>query len=306
MKLIKLILFFSLFNLLSCSDDSGLTQNTPVIPIENLTGTGFFEYSDYSPFNGKLLKIYYHIPENSDTNTEIVFAFHGNGRNAKDYRDAMILKSNQYNFIIIAPEFSYSNFPGGDKYNLANVYVDGDNPTPSTLNDEDEWTFSVVEPLFDYFKNLQNNSSLKYHIFGHSAGGQFVHRFLMFKTNTRTDKVIISAPGWYTCTDYSATFPYGFSNSILENISLENLFDNNLTLLIGDLDNDPNASALRHNEYADAQGLNRFDRANYFFNKANEIAVDSNIIFQWSLVINQGADHSFTTASDKAADLIFN
>ena len=84
------------------------------------------------------------------------------------------------------------------------------------------------------------------------------------------------------------------------------MFDNNLTLLIGDLDNDPNASALRHNEYADAQGLNRFDRANYFFNKANEIAVYSNIIFQWSLEINQGADHSFTTASDKAADLIFN
>ena len=72
----------------------------------------------------------------------------------------MISKANQYNFIVIVPEFSNTNFSGGDTYNLENVFIDGDNPSASTLNPEEAWTFSVIEPLIDYIKqNLNNNSS---------------------------------------------------------------------------------------------------------------------------------------------------
>ena len=36
------------------------------------------------------------------------------------------------------------------------------------------------------------------------------------------------------------------------------------------------------------------------------MSANNNLEFQWNIEINAGADHSFTMASNKAADLIFN
>ena len=67
----------------------------------------------------------------------------------------------------------------------------------------------------DFIKQNLNNTTPKYQIFGHSAGGQFVHRYVMYKPNARYDKIIASASGWYTETDLNISFPYGFMESPL-------------------------------------------------------------------------------------------
>ena len=46
------------------------------------------------------------------------------------------------------------------------------------------------------------------------------------------------------------------------------LLSKELTILIGENDNDPNDSGLRRNSIVDQQGVNRFTRANYFYNLA--------------------------------------
>ena len=78
------------------------------------------------------------------------------------------------------------------------MYVDGDNPTTNTLNNENEWSFSIIEPLFDSVKSSLSLENDKYNMFGFSAGAQFVHRFIQFKPNARFDKVVAGAAGWYT------------------------------------------------------------------------------------------------------------
>ena len=294
-----------LVTLVACSSDPEVLNEASVLNNQT-TGTGFFIYTGYQPIQDKPIKVYYHIPQNINPNTPIVFVFHGDGRNAKDYRDATISKANQYNFIVIATEFSIANFPTGDAYNLGNVFVDGDNPTASTLNPEAAWTFSIIEPLFDFVKESLSNLSTKYQIIGHSAGGQFAHRFVMFKPNGRFDKVVASASGWYTVTDFSVKFPYGFKDSPLENSSLSSLFDKQLIVQIGSLDNDANAPALRHNSFADAQGLNRFTRANYFFEKAQSLSLSNNLEFNWQFYTNLNVGHDFKPAIENAADIIFN
>lgn len=70
--------------------------------------------------------------------------------------------------------------------------------------------------------------------------------------------------------------------------------------------NDPKAPGLKHKQYADAQGLNRLDRTQHFYNIASELAVTNNIQFQWEFYINERADHNYEVASQDAADLIFN
>ena len=68
---------------------------------------------------------------------------------------------------MVAPEFSAELFPG---YNLGNVFRDGENPRRNGLNDEGEWTFSAIEPIFDEIKRRTGNTGERYYIFGHSAG----------------------------------------------------------------------------------------------------------------------------------------
>jgi pimeloyl-ACP methyl ester carboxylesterase len=302
---ILILIIITLFY--SCS-----SKNDGLIGLDNFTelnsqseGSGTFPFV-YNSNTNKSLDVYCHIPENSDSRTPIVFLFHGNNRNANEYRNSLVAKANLYGFILLVPEFTTTQFPGGDGYNLGNVFTDGDNPSASSLNNESEWAFSVIEPLFTYAIQNLNNQSSKYHIIGHSAGAQFAHRFLFFKPLARIDKMVASAAGWYTTLDLETNFPYGINASPLEEINFSLLFSKQLTILVGSNDNDPNSSALRHNSIVDLQGLNRLDRAISFYNNAQSKAADLNVNFEWDFVINPNEDHNYLIAVSKASDIIFN
>ena len=297
------LLIFAAF-IISCDPaGSSFSPNPePIIPAEINVGNGMFIFS----FNNIDVEVFYHVPVSYSSSSKIVFGLHGGSRDAEGLRDNMIQKSIDYNFILIAPKFSSSNFSLGDGYNLGNVYVDGDNPTTSTLNDENEWSFSIIEPLFDSVKSSLSLESEKYNLFGFSAGAQFVHRFIQFKPDARFDKVVAGAAGWYTVPDNSIPFPYGYDNSILISTNLSNLLSSDLHIQVGALDNNPNSAGLRHNEYADAQGLNRVTRAVHFFETGQNIAESSNYNFNWSLHIIQGAGHNLIPNAENACDLMFN
>ena len=305
MKLIlkNFLLFFTVF-IISCSPaGSSFTPSPiPVIPAEISIGSGTFIFS----FNNVDIEVFYHVPVSYTASSKVVFALHGGSREAEGVRNNMIQKSIEYNFVLIAPKFSSQNFSLGDGYNLGNVYEDGDNPSTSTLNDEEEWSFSIIEPLFDSVVSSLSLIEEKYNLFGFSAGAQFVHRFIQFKPNARFNKVVAGAAGWYTVPDNNIPFPYGLDNSILTNNNLSNLLSKDLYIQVGALDNDPNSVGLRHNEYADAQGLNRVTRAVHFFQSGQNIAESNNYNLNWSLHIIQGAGHNLIPNADNACDLMFN
>jgi pimeloyl-ACP methyl ester carboxylesterase len=288
----------------SCSNDNN--EPPRVIPgiIEN--GSGVFNYNYAAGSVSATLKVFYHIPDNVTQNARLLFVFHGADRNARDYRDALINEANRLKFIVIAPEFSLENYPGGDGYNLGNVFVDGDNPSSATLNEQDKWAYSVIEPLFDNLLMQLGNSSSAYDIFGHSAGGQFAHRYIMFKPQARVNKVVASASGWYAFPDTTISFPYGFYNSPLINGSLTSLFSKNMHIQVGANDNNPNDSGLRRNEQANAQGANRKERAERFYAFSQNAANSRNLPFNWSISVIPAADHDFRPAAINAAAFLYN
>ena len=305
MKLIlrKILLFFLIF-VMSCDPaGSSFTPNPdPIIPADINIGSGMFIFS----FNDIDIEVFYHVPEAYSSSSKIVIGLHGGSRDAESVRDNMIQKSIDYNFVIIAPKLSSSNFSLGDGYILGNVYVDGDNPSVNTLNEEDEWSFSIIEPLFDSVKSSLSIENDKYNLFGFSAGAQFVHRFILFKPTARFDKVVAGAAGWYTVPDNTIPFPYGFDNSILNSTNLNNLLSSDLFIQVGALDNNPNSAGLRHNEYADAQGLNRVTRAINFFETGQNIAESLGFNLNWSIHVIQGAGHNLIPNAENACDLMFN
>ncbi|MCA1762670.1 MAG: hypothetical protein LC664_06735 [Flavobacteriales bacterium] len=273
--------FIFLFALLLAGCDKN--EFDPDASPNALEGAGVYNFSDYSPLNDKSLDVYYYIPTTATQNSKILISLHGNGRNAQELRSALEDKADLLNFIVVAPEFSQTDFPGGDAYNLGNIFEDGDNPEPSELNPEEAWSLSIIEPLFQDFLERSENQNTTYDIFGHSAGGQFVHRFLIYKEDVSVNRLVCAASGWYTVPDNNIEFPYGLANSPAAGTSPERYFGSSLTMLIGENDTDPNSFNLRHNEETDAQGLNRLERAQHFYDTSQEIALqggfDSDLLY---------------------------
>ena len=254
--------------------------------------TGSFVYTPNSPLNSKPITIYYHIPNGNISTMPILFSFHGDERNASDYRDYWISMANANGFMVFAPEFKEVDFPGGDGYQLGNVFDDGDNPSSATYNPTNEWTFSIIDPLFESVKSKVSGNQQTYDAWGHSGGAQFLQRFRLYLPNSKLNTAICSNAGWYTVPDILINFPYGIKKGQLLNSNLAIPFSKKLIVHLGLNDTDPNSAGLRHNTTVDTQqGLYRLVRGRYFFDTSISISQSLNNPFNWEKQEVAGVGH---------------
>ena len=294
------ILIIVFFTITSC------TKSNPAATDSSLLNSGSSKFVfRYSVLPQKPINVFYHIPSGDRENMPIVMVFHGDERNANYYRDIWVNASNQYGFMVFSPEFTNAYFPGGSSYIIGNVYQDGNYPTPQTLNKESVWTFSIIEPLFDFIKTKSGSNVPNYDLFGHSGGGQFVHRFVLLQPNARYNKAIAANSGWFTVPDGVANFPYGIMNCPITSIQPNSYFGRQLYIIVGALDNNSSDSSLRHNTDSDLQGLNRLDRANYFFSKSQDYAQAVQSEFNWQFHIVANSGHDATKMSNDAIHILF-
>jgi len=90
-----------------------------------------------------------------------------------------------------------------------------------TRKDPNDWLFADVERLFDLVVSTTKSKQKTYDLFGHSAGGQFAHRFALFNPQSRANKILAANSGWYTVVDHEALFPFGLSGAPLTKTDLE-------------------------------------------------------------------------------------
>lgn len=300
MRRLSFVFVLATFWLSSCDNH----EANPMSPA-GITGTGKFTYTNYAPFVDKPIECYYHIPANATPNMPVLLVFHGGSRDAKNMRDYLIDKANAKGFIVLAPLFSNQHFPGGDGYNLANIYIDGDNPTPQTLNPEDIWTFSVVDPLFKDFSKEIGNVTSTYDMVGFSAGAQIVHRYLTYNSTANYNRVVAASSGWYTVPDNNIDFPYGLKISPQEGQNLSHMFAQETYIIVGENDVDPNSSGLRHTPEADAQGQQRIQRAQHYYQKSRDFAVTNAYLINWIYKTVPNTDHDGDAMVNYAADLLY-
>jgi hypothetical protein len=263
-------------------------------------GTGSFIYSGYSPLRNKPVRVYYHIPVGATSRMPVLLAFHGDDRDAQGALADWVRASDQYNFMVFAPEFTDASFGGGDGYNLGNMFVDGDNPTTATRVPDSLWTFAIIEPLFQDIKSRTSSSLSEYVAFGHSAGAQFLHRFVEYVPVNSCRKFISANSGWYTVPDASVDFPYGTRLSVWNSTRAQQAFANKLLIFLGQNDVNPNSAGLRHTPEADAQGLFRLARGRYFFSQSQAIARAGSYPYNWSIAEVPGVGHDHTLMATNA------
>ncbi len=290
----KLLILLLLPALLSgCwKDDEGVDADT--VHFTAVSGVANFTYAP----TGKTLKIHYNIPASgSRKNMPVLLVMHGTDRDADNYLLAWKELSDAKGFMVFAPEFGTADFPADADY------TQGDMFQGSTLKDEEQWGFSIIEALFDFIvKDLSGNQKT-YDMWGHSAGAQFTHRYVMFKPYARLNRAVSANAGWYTLPDPTVDFPYGLKNSPVTSQTLGYSFGQRLTIQLGTADTNRDSN-LNTSAGAEAQGTNRYERGKYFFNVANQKKT-SYSAFAWEKREVAGVAHKYREMAADAASWLY-
>lgn len=278
--------------LTSCLPDPPPTPTDGPLDRNTLTGTGAFTFTPTGHLSDRPITVFYHIPDSAHQSSPIAMVVHGSARDGEYLRNALKPESDRRNAIILMPNFGSAEY-SNNYFLLGNLFDDGENPSVASQNDSTEWTYAIIEQLFIHFRAEVASKDARYDLVGFSGGGQFAHRFAFFAHRPQCDRIVACSSGWYTLPDAASPFPYGLGTTQrASDADVRKALATPLHLAVGSADTDPNSSGLRHTAEADAQGLNRVQRANYAFQRAMDQSTALNAPLAWSLHIESGVAHS--------------
>lgn len=262
-------------------------------------GTGMVPYACQGANAGKTVDIYYHIPAGDIRTMPVQIVMHGMNRDGDRYRDEWIEFSDQYGFVLLVPRMTDEEFPE-EAYQQGNVMDASGKFLPQA-----DMTFPIISEVFHFFKDHSLSKASKFNIYGHSAGSQFVHRYLLFNDTPEVDRAVAANAGWYTFPTDTAAYPYGIGESA-ETIGTDvnAFYGKRLIVLLGDADT-LRSAALRKTPEADAQGRNRFERGNRFYEYCRDDAAARGVPFNWEIAYVKGSGHSDAKMSPEAVRLLY-
>ena len=262
-------------------------------------GKSFFVMNPYVTDSGKVLKVWLYKPVEASRSARIVFVLHGADRNGEDYLDAWRRIADESQIIVVAPEFSIKHFsPFPEGYNLGNV-----ESVFGFKSNRSHWLFSVIENVFDRLRHA-GLTATSYSMFGHSAGGQFAHRMVLFFPSSRLDVAVAANAGWYTFPTMDLAYPYGLGDSVVGDTELREGLTRKLIVLLGEDDNDPKHRELLRSKEAMRQGAHRRERGTNFFMFAEGHAEKLGIKLNWERVVVPNVDHSYKEMSEAAVSYL--
>ncbi|MDO5629078.1 MAG: hypothetical protein Q4G43_12225 [Mobilicoccus sp.] len=276
MRVVLLLLLVSLA-CTACTDGTVRPRedDTPA-----LHGRGQFTFV---PAQGPSIPVFYAgTPSES---ARVVFVLHGLNRNAEDYRDVWADLVDGEDVLVVAPQFSEEDFPHTEDYNLGGL--SGSGPV----------AFDYIEPLFDEVRGRLGGAQDEYAMYGHSAGAQFVHRFVEFTPAARLGTAVAANAGWYTLPDEDVEFPYGMEDAP-GTPDPEDYLTRDLVVLLGA--DDVEDKNLRTDADAMAQGATRLERGMSFYLSAREVASERDVDLAWRLEVVPGVGHSNVDVAETA------
>ncbi len=301
--------FSSLFVILMClAFNLAVAQNTPFKTIKINEGSGSFLMLGGIGHENDTITVYYHKPKNFASKSKILMVIPGSGRNGDSYRDSWVEASEKHSVLIISPsypkkDYSYLAYQLGGIVkdrdirhaftfikNTNQVVMDEEKAIFEYRADEQQWIYPDFDRLFMCVKNVVKSKQNKYDVFGHSAGGQILHRFVLTRPHSMADRILASNAGSYTLPNDELNYPYGIKNV---NVNLKESFKKRLVIFLGELDNaNGNGGILLRSKTTDKQGTHRLARGKYFYHYGKKKAKNEHCKFNWKLKIIPNIGHN--------------
>lgn len=245
-------------------------------------------------------------PEGLGDHARVVLVQHGVLRNGDEYRDFWIPAAQEHGLLIIAPTFSNEDWPGVENYNNGALLPPGTTTADTQPSAPAEWSYSVIPQLAAQLQEAGVAAPQRLYLFGHSAGGQFVHRLMSLLLPTQLFAGVAAGnPGWYTLPALDRPFPEGLAGTTATAARLAPLFAYPLTILAGDQDIATDDPHLPAEPAALRQGPHRFARAHHYIATAQAQAAQLGLPLHWQLHPVAGIGHDGQAMSAVCAHLWF-
>lgn len=194
-------------------------------------------------------------------------------------------------------------------FNTAGTIIDVDvGATGLEVNpDREDWIFGDFDRIFETARAELGFEVDGYDMFGHSAGGQILHRLALFHPGSKARRILAANSGWYTLPELDSEFPYGLRGTPTGEHGLaEALKEKGLVVFLGERDNaEETRGSLRSTPEADRQGPGRLSRGRYFFASAQEAAGKLGVNLAWELHVVPGVGHDYRGMSEAAAEYLY-
>lgn len=239
-------------------------------------------------------------PAGLSADAPLVLVLHGVLRNGDEYRDFWIPAAQRHGLHILAPTFSQAHWPGVECYNNGSILGPDGSVRPPAL-----WSYQALHALVEQLHASGMLQRQPVYLFGHSAGGQFVHRLASTLGAQPFAGIVVGNPGWYTLPDERLAFPEGLGGIGLAGDALARLLRTPLVILAGDRDTDTQAAHLPSEPAALRQGPHRFARARHYLRAAQQAAERLDVPLAWQLHTVAGVGHDGEAMSHVCAHLWF-
>lgn len=246
-------------------------------------GVERFMFTDWP---GAEIPVWYIRPAGTPADAPVAFVMHGLGRDAHRYIGEWTDIAKAENMVVVVPEFSRAAFPESADYNFGGVFDGEGRPRQRT-----SWSFSAIERVFDAIKAREGLTAPGYALYGHSAGAQFVHRFVLLGAGTRMQRAVAANAGSYMRPLAQDQYPFGLKGAPEGQWNAARAFAAPLTILLGDADNDPNHRSLPRQPGAVVQGPHRLARGLGFYQVARAEAARLGLPFAWRCALAPGVAH---------------
>lgn len=288
------------------------------------SGSGNFVVAGGPGHSDDRLTVFYHRPGGFDATSPILLVIPGAGRDGDEYRDAWIEASEEYGVLILSPMYPEEAYGFGDYHmgglvevtnieevahyveNSHEVRLDEGEATYTINASEEEWIFGDFDRIFALAAEAVGSERTGYDIFGHSAGGQILHRMVLLNPGTDAERILAANSGFYTIPDLEARTPFGLADAPVREDDLRKSFARELVLLLGEADDHPEAGGtFLRSPSADRQGMGRLQRGRYFFERGRQKAEEMGAEFIWTLETVPGVGHDFREMSEAAAEYLY-
>jgi hypothetical protein len=229
----------------------------------------------------------------------VLFVHHGVARNGRDYRDYWLPHVDATGILVIAIEFPEASFPEYLWYNFGNLHAADGTPNPRQA-----WTFGIDPRLFDALRSQGITRVPRYGVFGHSAGGQYVHRMLSFGYRDSVAVAVTANAGTYAMPDLEINWPWGLGATGVTSDDLRTLLQFPLTIMAGTEDTKTTGRFFPKGPKSSKQGPTRFARAHTYLQTGQIAAKALGIPLAWQVIDVPGVGHDGRGMSDAAAPFI--
>lgn len=139
-----------------------------------------------------------------------------------------------------------------------------------------------------------------YGLFGHSSGGQFVHRMISLGFRDGVATAATANAGTYAMPDLDVTFPHGLGGTEIDKAALRALLAFRLTVFAGTADIDTTSEHFPR----DDEGPTRYARAHAYIAAARDAARRRGMSCAWTIIDVPDVGHDGAKMSAAAVAIL--